>query len=741
VTRIMCRRAGLKLLWLAVVVGSIAPSQASDPSARPPQRGQTTPVPTKADVAYGGRSRQVLDFWQAASDKPTPLMIYFHGGGFKKGGKQQIGRDIRVEDYLRRGISCVSANYPFTNELDIPTICKECERVITFVRSKEKEWNIDPARIGVSGCSAGAIIAFWIGTQRSEDVSVIGATQQPLGTALLIPHITQKMPPCIIFQRDPERNLLHAPANARMIRDACAKHGVEWRVYGGGTNELDTPPDGGDKFTVMMDFYLRQWGMVGVGPRASRATADDASADASDDDAPKPNIVLVMADDQGWGQVGYNGHPTLKTPNLDAMAAAGIRFNRFYAAASTCSPTRASVLTGRTPHRTGVPAIGHRLCLQEKTLPRALQQAGYATAHFGKWHLNGVEGAGVPVLGDDPNHPGHYGFDEWLSTTNFFDLDPLMGRNGTFVALQGDGSEAIVNEALAFMKRKAAEPFLAVIWYGSPHFPWSAGADDTRGLPQGPKGRLANHLGELAALDRSIGALRQGLRDMGIEKRTLVWYCSDNGGLPDDPDSVGRLRGHKGSIWEGGIRVPGIVEWPGHVRPAVTDVPASTMDIFPTVVDLVALPAKSLLDVHDGESILPLFDGEVPKRTHAIPFTAKGTALIDGDFKLISVGMGKNRTWELFDVRNDPGETSDVSAAHPDRVRMMRAEAERVLASVEASAAGHDYPEGAVIQPQRNERWGEMDAYKPHRETFQKLRPGFTVKGERECETILENVP
>lgn len=101
-------------------------------------------------------------------------------------------------------------------------------------------------------------------------------------------------------------------------------------------------------------------------------------------DPQKPNIVLVMADDQGWGQVGYNGHPHLKTPNLDAMAAAGIRFNRFYAAASTCSPTRASVLTGRTPHRTGVPAIGNRLCLQEKTLPQALKKAGYITGHFGK---------------------------------------------------------------------------------------------------------------------------------------------------------------------------------------------------------------------------------------------------------------------------------------------------------------------------------------------------------------------
>lgn len=446
------------------------------------------------------------------------------------------------------------------------------------------------------------------------------------------------------------------------------------------------------------------------------------------DDTPKPNIVLVMADDQGWGQVGYNGHPHLKTPNLDAMAAAGIRFNRFYAAASTCSPTRASVLTGRVPERTGVPAIGQRLCLQEKTLPQALKKAGYVTAHFGKWHLNGVEGAGVPVLGDDPNHPGHYGFDEWLSTTNFFDTDPLLGRNGKFVALKGDSSEVIVKEALDFMKKQTEKPFLAVIWYGSPHFPWSASADDTRGLPQGAKGRLANHLGELVALDRSIGTLRKGLRDMGVEKNTLIWYCSDNGGLLDDPDSVGKLREHKGSLYEGGIRVPGIVEWPGRIRPAVTDFPASTMDIFPTVADLLGLPKDAMLDVRDGESILPLFEGQLPKRTHAIPFTAKGTALIDGDFKLVSIGRGKGRAWELFDLKNDPGEAKDVSAAHAERFKTMRAEAEKLVASVEASAAGKDYPEGRVIQPQRNERWTEMEAYKKHFEEFAKLKPGFKVK-------------
>ncbi|QDU75835.1 Arylsulfatase precursor [Bremerella volcania] len=446
----------------------------------------------------------------------------------------------------------------------------------------------------------------------------------------------------------------------------------------------------------------------------------------------RPNIVLVMADDQGWGQMGYNGHPHLRTPNFDAMADSGIRFNRFYAAASTCSPTRASVLTGRTPQRTGVPAIGNRLCLQEKTLPQALKRAGYATAHFGKWHLNGVGGPGVPILKDDPNHPGHYGFDEWLSVTNFFDRDPLMSHNGEFVAMEGDSSILLVSEALQFMKRQNG-PFLAVIWYGSPHFPFVADAQDRAGFPETKRDRLANHLGEIVAIDRSIGMLRQGLRNLKIEEDTIVWYCSDNGGLPDDPDSVGHLQGNKGSLLEGGIRVPGIIEWPGHIKPTVTDFPASTMDIMPTIVDLLDLPSDSQFEVRDGESIASLFDGQTPQRQHSIPFTAKALALIDGDFKLWSAGK-RNSPWKLFDLAADPGETKDVSAEHPARFEAMKSEIAEMLESIEKSAEGGDYPEGTVLQPRRHERWFEMESYQPHLPTFAKLKPDFNWKINEEDE-------
>ena len=445
-----------------------------------------------------------------------------------------------------------------------------------------------------------------------------------------------------------------------------------------------------------------------------------------------PNIVLVMADDQGWGQVGYNGHPLLKTPNLDAMAAAGIRFDRFYAAGPVCSPTRASVLTGRTHNRTGVPTHGKRLCLQEKTLPQALKKAGYTTAHFGKWHLNGVRGNGIPILGDDLNHPGHYGFDVWLSVTNYFDMDPLMSRNGKFEYFEGDSSEVIVAEALKFMKKQKDSPFFAVIWYGSPHAPFHARDEDRKGFPEGKHG---DQLGEIVAIDRSIGTLRQGLRELGIEEDTLVWYTSDNGGLTIDPDSCGPLRGHKGSVFEGGIRVPGIIEWPGRIKPMITDLPASTMDIMPTIVDLLELPEDSMMSVRDGESILALFDEGTPKRNRPIPFVfLRNMALIDGNYKLLSTNKTQNDSWQLYDLGKDPSEVKDVSQELPERFAKMKAEAKAVMRSVEASAEGKDYPEGQVIQPERSAFWRDMEEYKPYFETFARLKPGFVVPATRNKE-------
>ena len=286
------------------------------------------------------------------------------------------------------------------------------------------------------------------------------------------------------------------------------------------------------------------------------------------DDEP-PNIILIMTDDQGWGQTGYYDHPVLKTPNLDAMAENGLRFERFYAAAPVCSPTRASILTGRTNDRTGVMDHGYALRKQEKTIAVALKKAGYATGHFGKWHLNGLRGPGVPVLKDDSHSPGKFGFDHWLTVTNFFDIDPLMSDNGSFIDLKGNSSEIIVKKALEFIKEKTSQnlPFFAVIWDGSPHDPFLASEKDRDNFND-LDNQSQHHYGELVAFDRSLGVLRKTLKDLGLENNTILWYCSDNGGLRNiSPPSVGGLRGYKTTIWEGGLRVPAIIEWPKVIKP------------------------------------------------------------------------------------------------------------------------------------------------------------------------------
>ena len=335
--------------------------------------------------------------------------------------------------------------------------------------------------------------------------------------------------------------------------------------------------------------------------------------------AAKPNVVLVMADDQGWGQMGYMNHPALKTPHLDAMSENGLRLDRFYAGGPVCSPTRATVLTGRTHDRTGVFDHGYALRIQEKTLGQAMKRAGYATGHFGKWHLNGLRGPGAPIFKEDSHHPGAFGFDEWLSVTNFFDRNPIMSRKGKIEEYSGDSSEIIVDEALKFIKANATanKPFFTVIWYGTPHDPWTAAKADKKSFTKLSQ-KAQEHYGELVAMDRSIGTLRKGLREMGVAQNTLVWFMSDNGGLPRlDPPTTGGLRSFKGSMYEGGLRVPAIIEWPNGIsKVRITKHPAGAVDIFPTIAEVAGLEKSDLLKPQDGMSLAKLFlkePGSSPK--------------------------------------------------------------------------------------------------------------------------------
>ncbi|MEM0927511.1 MAG: sulfatase-like hydrolase/transferase, partial [Planctomycetota bacterium] len=401
----------------------------------------------------------------------------------------------------------------------------------------------------------------------------------------------------------------------------------------------------------------------------------------------------------------------------DAMAEDGLRMDRFYAGSAVCSPTRAAVLTGRSPMRAGVPSHGHALRHQEVTLAEILAENGYQTSHFGKWHLNGLRGPGVPIFAHDRFHPGTFDFQTWLSVTNFFDRDPLLGRMGTIESHKGDSSEVVVAEALKHLATLEKErPFFSVIWYGTPHSPFKASEEDLAPFKDLDPASM-HHYGELVALDRSVSTLRTGLRELGIERETLLWYCSDNGGLPKiEPPTVGGLRGNKGTLYEGGLRVPGILEWPGTIRPGRTEYPACVMDILPTVLELAGLeypiPERSL----DGESLTPLFRGERSRlRTKPIGFRYKnGAAMVSNDWKIFTADLGKRRGYQLYQLRQDKAESKNVASEHPEKFREMKDALTEFVRSTEASIVGKEYASGQVDPDHPEpEFWISREDYKP----------------------------
>ena len=475
----------------------------------------------------------------------------------------------------------------------------------------------------------------------------------------------------------------------------------------------------------------------------------------------QPNVILVMADDMGWAQTGYYGHPILKTPHLDAMAENGLRMDRFYAGAPSCTPTRASVMTGRTNDRTGAFRVGSYINKQEKMLSTAFKDAGYITAHFGKWHLN-MDSPDLdnPLPKSDPHNPGELGFDYWLSHTTGFDRSFDLSRNGVLEKFEGDGSEIIVEEAVKFITDELEEgkPFFIVIWYSAPHGPWDASEEDIKPF-LGKVDRTSAHAhGEIVAIDRSIGNLRTSLRELGIADNTLVWFTSDNGGSPNldvrvwpskdsfggaggqgmemeypsncsneidfnltstearelhgcirgmDPDSTGYLRGFKKDFYEGGLRVPTVIEWPAGIEPRVTNFPSSTYDMFPTLIDVAGLSPDSINAVHDGISIIELFDYELPKREVPIGFRANGGLMwLDNDWKLVrNVDYDGKKfvttDYELYNVIGDPTESNNLIEMYPEIAAKMIEQQSKWSLSVSKSAFGADYPEKQVLDSGR----------------------------------------
>jgi len=390
-----------------------------------------------------------------------------------------------------------------------------------------------------------------------------------------------------------------------------------------------------------------------------------------------------------------------------------------------------------------------------------MKQAGYATAHFGKWHVG-------PVKADSPTNPGAMGFDEWLSHDNFFEMDPIFSRNGgPPQKYEGESSEILIDETIRFIKesKQKAKPFMAVVWFGSPHEPYIGLEKDLalyENLPEAyndqtvsltsiktglrvtrPQGEvLQERYAEITAMDRAIGVLRTFLDSADLRENTIVWYCGDNG-VPSSANVTNPFRGLKGNVYEGGIRVPGIIEWPARIsKPQVSDMVTVTSDILPTLCELMD---QLLPDVPiDGVSLKSLLDGKMAERPEPLCFWTYNTgpeensgrepyidpelqagttpllkqmngvytrtfrnlkhpviakedyegprAIIASRYKLVIDGDRRtNPTRELFDLRLDPYEKTNVIKDFPAIAGKLEKQLVEWQDSVLNSLTGADY--------------------------------------------------
>ncbi len=400
-------------------------------------------------------------------------------------------------------------------------------------------------------------------------------------------------------------------------------------------------------------------------------TTSIASADENKNTSVKksqhPNIVVILADDQGWGDVSHNGNTNLKTPNIDALVKEGVRFNRFYVGA-VCAPTRAAFLTGRYHARTGTTGVStgqERLNSDEYTIAQVFKSAGYATGAFGKWH-NGTQ---------YPNHPNARGFEEYYGFTSghwghYF--SPMLDHNGTFVKGNGYITDDLTTKAISFIEKQtqSGKPFFTYLPYCTPHSPmqvpdqfWDRFADKKLEMHhRDPKKEKSDHLRAALAMcenvDWNVGRVLKKLKKLGIADNTIVIYFSDNG--PNGFRWNGDMKGRKGSLDEGGVRSPFVIRWPGHLPAGhQVDKIAGAIDLLPTLTDLAGIPRPEPKPI-DGVSLKPLMMNQADNWPERMIFSSlrQRVSLRTDQYRLSEKG-------QLFDMLKDPGQRKDISKQKP----------------------------------------------------------------------------
>jgi arylsulfatase A len=427
--------------------------------------------------------------------------------------------------------------------------------------------------------------------------------------------------------------------------------------------------------------------------------------------AEKPNFIILLCDDLGYGDLSCFAHPAVRSPHLDKLAGEGLKLTHCYSASPVCSPSRAGLLTGRTPNRLGIrdwiPAkSGIFLRPGEVTIAQLLQQAGYRTCHAGKWHLNSrTDGS--------ERTPGEAGFDHWLYTQNNAapgHLNPTnFVRNGKRAGpLLGPSSHIVVAEALQFLEANRGRPFFLNLWFHETHEPVVAADEFLELYPNEANLDRRHYYGDVSQMDSAVGKLLKYLDEHGLRDNTFVYFSSDNG--PETLNryktanrsygSPGPLRGMKLHITEAGYRVPGIIRWPGHTRPgAVSAEPVCSLDLLPTFCALAGIPPPAGRPL-DGAAISPLFAGKPVQRPHPLywqydfaisrPWVV---SLRDGPWKLLANAALDQ--FELYNLADDTGESRNLAGQHPERVRQLAAVMKRLHEEIQAEGAKSGNPVSA----------------------------------------------
>lgn len=448
----------------------------------------------------------------------------------------------------------------------------------------------------------------------------------------------------------------------------------------------------------------------------------------------KPNIILIMSDDHGWYDVGFNGNTEIKTPNMDALAAKGIIFNRFYSASAVCSPTRASLMTGRNPLRMNIPYAnkGH-LKSDEITIPEILKAQGYETGHFGKWHLGTLSKTeidanrgGRPKFIDDYTIPTDHGFDTFFCTESKVPTyDPMIypvkfmdGESKKFgwraiensdsvndygtaywdgnkkkvsKNLKGDDSRVIIDRVIPFIQKAHDKnnPFFTTIWFHTPHLPVVSDSAH-RNLYNEMDIQKQIYYGTITAMDEQIGRLWKKLEELGVSENTILFYCSDNGPEVETPGSAGIFRERKRSLYEGGVRVPAFAIWPNKFEEGIkTDFPVVTSDYLPTILEIINVEYPDNRPL-DGIKLMNAINGETIEREKPIGFICEPQiSWVTHQYKLI--GDIKGEQFELYDLLNDKSEKENIIDKYPKIAEKMKADLSDWLNSVEISKKGGDY--------------------------------------------------